>query len=68
MPKEQTTMAQAVAHPRTARTHAFLTANDIIDTYGPQIGALGVAMYAVVQRDADRTTGECWPSIATIAN
>lgn len=49
------------------RPHTFRVDNLIIDAYAAEIGALGVAIYAVLQRYADRTTGQCWPSVATIA-
>ena len=49
------------------RAHFFSIDNDIIDVYGPTIGAIGVAIYAVLARFANRTTGECWPSIERIA-
>lgn len=44
----------------------FPVENVIIDEYGPKIGAIGVAVYAVLDRYADRCTGECWPKIKTI--
>lgn len=49
------------------RPHTFRVDNILIDDYAADIGALGVAVYAVLQRYADRTTGQCWPSVATIA-
>lgn len=49
------------------RPHTFRVDNIIIDDYAAEMGALGVAIYAVLQRYADRTTGQCWPSVATIA-
>ena len=49
------------------RPHTFRVDNIIIDDYAANIGALGVAVYAVLQRYADRATGQCWPSVATIA-
>ena len=49
------------------RPHTFRLDNIIIDTYAAEMGAIGVAIYAVLQRYADRTTGQCWPSVATIA-
>jgi Helix-turn-helix domain len=49
------------------RPHTFRLDNCLIDDYAAEIGALGVAIYAVLQRYADRTTGQCWPSVATIA-
>ena len=49
------------------RPHTFRVDNIIIDDYAADLGALGVAVYAVLQRYADRATGQCWPSVATIA-
>jgi hypothetical protein len=49
------------------RPHTFRLDNIIIDTYAAEMGAIGVAIYALLQRYADRTTGQCWPSVATIA-
>ena len=49
------------------RPHTFRVDNIIIDDYAADIGTLGVAVYAVLQRYADRATGQCWPSVATIA-
>jgi hypothetical protein len=49
------------------RPHTFRLDNTLIDDYATEIGALGVAIYAVLQRHANRTTGQCWPSVATIA-
>lgn len=49
------------------RPHTFRLDNCIIDNYAAEMGAIGVAIYAVLQRYADRTTGECWPSVPTIA-
>jgi len=49
------------------RPHTFRLDNCLIDDYAAEVGAMGVAVYAVLQRYADRTTGQCWPSVATIA-
>ena len=49
------------------RPHTFRLDNCLIDDYAAEIGAIGVAIYAVLQRYADRTTGQCWPSVATMA-
>ena len=49
------------------RPHTFRLDNCLIDDYAAELGAIGVAVYAVLQRYADRTTGQCWPSVATIA-
>ena len=49
------------------RPHTFRLDNCVIDDYAAEMGAIGVAIYAVLQRCADRTTGQCWPSVSTIA-
>ena len=49
------------------RPHTFRLDNCVIDDYAAELGAIGVAVYAVLQRYADRTTGQCWPSVATMA-
>lgn len=49
------------------RAHTFRIDNCIIDDYGAELGIGGIAIYSVLQRYADRTTGQCWPSVATIA-
>ena len=49
------------------RPHTFRLDNTIIDDYAAEMGAIGVAIYAVLQRYADRTTGQCWPSVSTMA-
>lgn len=49
------------------RPHTFRLDNCIIDDYAAEMGAIGVAVYAVLQRYADRTTGQCFPTVATIA-
>jgi len=40
----------------------------VIATYGPRIGAYGVAVYAVLAEHANRRTQACWPSIGLIAS
>lgn len=49
------------------RPHTFRLDNCLIDDYAAEMGAIGVAVYAVLQRYADRTTGQCWPSVSTMA-
>ncbi len=46
--------------------HFFSIDNDIIDVHAKTIGAIGIAIYAVLARYANRRTGECWPAIARI--
>jgi DNA-binding MarR family transcriptional regulator len=48
------------------RAHFFSIDNDIIDVHAKTIGAIGVAIYAVLARYANRKTGKCWPAIARI--
>ena len=57
-------MAQAIALP--TRPH-YRIDNDIVDEYGAKIGAIGIAIYNVPARHADRKTGLCYPCIGTIA-
>jgi hypothetical protein len=49
------------------RPNTFRVDNIIIDEYGEKIGAIGVAIYNVLARHADRETGICYPSIRLIA-
>lgn len=48
------------------RANFFSIDNDIIDVHAKTIGAIGVAIYAVLARYAHRRTGECWPAVARI--
>lgn len=45
----------------------FWSNNEIIDYYGPIVGAYGIAAYMVLARMADDTTQSCYPSYSTIA-
>ena len=49
------------------RPYTFRLDNCVIDQYAAEMGAIGIAIYAVLQRYADRTTGQCWPSVPTMA-
>lgn len=49
------------------RSYTFRLDNCLIDDYAAAMGAIGVAIYTVLQRYADRTTGQCWPSVPTMA-
>jgi hypothetical protein len=49
------------------RPYSFRVDNIIIDEYAEKIGAIGVAIYNVLARYADRVTGICYPGIGTIA-
>ena len=57
-------MAQIVV---LKRAHFFSIDNDLIDVHAKTIGAIGVAIYAVLARYANRKTGECWPTVGRIA-
>jgi hypothetical protein len=57
-------MAQTVVVLK--RAHFFSIDNDIIDVHAKTIGAIGIAIYAVLARFANRRTGECWPAISRI--
>jgi len=56
-----------MAQVRPLRPHTFRIDNCVIDDYAAEMGAMSVALYAVLQRYADRETGQCWPSVATMA-
>src|SRR4029453_18761629 len=47
--------------------NSFRVDNIIIDEYGEKIGAIGIAIYNVLARHAERQTGICYPSIGLIA-
>jgi DNA-binding MarR family transcriptional regulator len=49
------------------RAHHFSIADDILDVHAETIGALGILVYVALARYANRTTGECWPSIDRLA-
>jgi hypothetical protein len=49
------------------RPNTYRIDNIIVDDYGEKIGAIGVAIYNVLARYADRQTGNCYPSIRLIA-
>jgi DNA-binding MarR family transcriptional regulator len=63
LPQEIMRMAQVIV---LKRAHFFSIDNDIIDVHAKTIGAIGIAIYAVLARYANRKTGECWPAIARI--
>src|SRR5690348_7766086 len=60
-PQRSSRMAQTVIVLK--RAHFFSLDNDLIDVHAQTIGALGIAVYAVLARYANRRTGECWPAI-----
>src|SRR5947209_9838060 len=49
------------------RPHTYRIDNSLVDEYGEKIGAIGIAVYNVLARHADRLTGICYPCIGTIA-
>src|SRR4029453_11278023 len=57
--------------PRMLRTRRpgewFWVDTAIVATYGPQIGAYGVAAYVALATHAKGKTQDCWPSIARLA-
>src|SRR5438128_1765190 len=64
VPKEKSRVHQIV---KLKPGHRFSIDNDIIDIHAKTIGAIGVAIYAVLARYANRKAGECWPTIGRIA-
>ena len=58
-------MAEALAIQ--PRAHSFRIDNIVIDEYGEKIGAIGMAIYSVFSRYADRRTNEAFPNHRTIA-
>jgi DNA-binding Lrp family transcriptional regulator len=52
---------------RDARgSHWFYQDNEIVDLYGPKIGAYAIAVYTVLARRANDTTQQCFPSYSSI--
>src|SRR4029453_7207983 len=49
------------------RSNYYLIDNILVDEYAEKIGAIGIAIYNVLARYADRKTGVCFPCIGTIA-
>jgi hypothetical protein len=49
------------------RSNVYLIDNILVDEYAEKIGAIGIAIYNVLARYADRKTGVCFPGIGTIA-
>jgi hypothetical protein len=56
----------ARATVKALRPH-FRPDNALVDYYLDRIGPIGFTLYSVLLRHADRKTGVCWPSLATIA-
>jgi biotin operon repressor len=53
---------------RSHRTPGWWWAsNELIDVYGPRVGANGIAVYAVLARHADNNSQQCWPGLRRIA-
>jgi len=46
----------------------FWADNELMDVYGPRIGAYGVAVYLTLCRYANNKTGQCQVKIKTVAN
>jgi hypothetical protein len=49
------------------RPNTYRMDNILVDEYAEKIGAIGLAIYNVLARYADRQTGVCFPCIGTIA-
>ena len=49
------------------RTNWFWIDNEVLDRFGPQIGAYGLAVYAALARFADGHTRVAFPAVLTIA-
>jgi hypothetical protein len=49
------------------RSNAYFIDNTLVDEYAEKIGAIGIAIYNVLSRFANRQTGICFPCIGTIA-
>ena len=49
------------------RTNWLWIDNEVVDQFGPQIGAYGLAVYAVLARFADNRTRVAFPAMPTIA-
>ncbi|MFZ1551310.1 MAG: helix-turn-helix domain-containing protein, partial [Anaerolineae bacterium] len=49
------------------RTNWLWIDNEVVDRFGPQIGAYGLAVYAVLARFADNRTRVAFPAVPTIA-
>jgi len=49
------------------RAQWFWIDNEIWDTYGEKIGPIGLALYIGLCRYANHKTGQCWPSLTTLA-
>jgi len=49
------------------RSNSYLIDNILVDEYAEKIGVIGIAVYNVLSRYADRKTRICFPCIGTIA-
>src|SRR5262245_37225425 len=63
LPLQRDTALQ-IRSQRTTRW--FWVDNQVIDVYGRQIGALGVALYCALARYCNRETGQCFPSLGRL--
>lgn len=54
-----------VRSPRSVKW--FWIDNAVIDTYGPTLGPIGLALYMGLCRYANAKTGTCWPSLGTLS-
>ena len=57
--------------PLQVRSHRraqwFWVDNTVLDTYGPALGPIGLALYMGLCRYANSTTGKCFPSLVTLS-
>ena len=57
--------------PLQVRSHRraqwFWVDNTVLDTYGPTLGPIGLALYMGLCRYANSTTGKCFPSLVTLS-
>ena len=61
---DDTTPVQVRSH---RRVQWFWIDNAVLDTYGPTLGPIGLALYMALCRHASSTTGKCWPSLERLS-
>jgi hypothetical protein len=61
---DDTTPVQVRSH---RRAQWFWIDNAVLDTYGPTLGPIGLALYMSLCRHASSTTGKCWPSLERLS-
>jgi predicted transcriptional regulator len=66
---EPSSQSEASDHLSDQRNRGFyIVDNEIIDEHGKHIGPLGVAIYNVLVKHANKDGGSCFPSYQTIAD